>query len=64
MQKKEEVVHLSLVGNHFFFFIGEFFDEMAIFQAMQERCFDNIAVRFAVSHGKNPQGFINLWGQV
>jgi len=27
--KKEEAVHLVLVGNRFFFF-GEFFDEMVI----------------------------------
>jgi hypothetical protein len=51
--KKKEAIALSLVGNRFFFF-GEFFNEMAIIQAMQERCFGDFAELLAMFDTEKP----------
>ncbi|WP_156341551.1 hypothetical protein [Pseudanabaena sp. 'Roaring Creek'] len=41
--KKEEAIALSLVGNRFFFFLGQFLDEVGIASAMMDHRLNDLA---------------------
>ena len=57
-KKKRLIPSCELVIDLFFF--GQFFDEMAIVEAMQERCFCDFAeIVDTVSNGKDTKLFVN-----